>query len=40
LIADFYDQYNITKLSNTQKIVFTHKLYEFQKFLKDKALPF
>lgn len=40
LIADFYDQYNITKFSNTQKIDFTHKLFQFQKFLKDKALPF
>ena len=40
LIADFYDQYDITKFSNAQKTDFTHKLFQFQKLLKDKELPF
>ena len=40
LITDFYDRYDITKFSNTQKIDFTHKLFQFQNFLKQNELPF
>ena len=40
LIADFYDRYDVTEFSNAKKLDFTFKLFQFQKFLKEKALPF
>ena len=40
LITDFYDRYDIMLFSNTQKIDFTHKLFQFQNFLKQNELPF
>ena len=40
LIADFHDQYDITEFSNAKKLDFTFKLFQFQYFLKAKALPF
>jgi hypothetical protein len=40
LISDFYDRYDVTEFSNAKKLDFTSKLFQFQKFLKEKALPF
>jgi hypothetical protein len=40
LIFDFYDRYDITEFSNAKKLDFTFKLFQFQNFLKAKALPF
>ena len=40
LITDFYDRYNVTEFSNAKKLDFTLKLFQFQNFLKNTALPF